>query len=294
MADRRAPFRRAGRVGPGLAAAAVAGFLVGSCGGADEGALTTGTRVTATRPVVTATRPDVTLPTVPTGVTTDETVETEPTTATEATTTTEAATTEAATTATEATPPPPPPTTTVTETVTTAPPPPPPTTTSAEATPTTTTVASEPTSDEDDATWAWIVLGAILLAAMGIGIVLWQRRRADIASWSTQLEELARRSLVAMDDVRRDGSVATGQIQALAAEARSLGTRAHDDASKTAAARLQAGLDALAGVLESDRALRLGSPPPSAEQLSYSTALIRRQVEQLQGVLRPPSGPPPV
>jgi hypothetical protein len=56
-------------------------------------------------------------------------------------------------------------------------------------------------------------------------------------------------------------------------------------------------LDELAAALQADRALRLGSPPPSPEQLSYSTALIRQQVEQLQGVLRPPGagqGPPQV
>ena len=43
--------------------------------------------------------------------------------------------------------------------------------------------------------------------------------------------------------------------------------------------------------LEGDRTLRLSSPPPSEDQLSYSTALIRRQVEQLQGILRPPPAP---
>jgi hypothetical protein len=50
-------------------------------------------------------------------------------------------------------------------------------------------------------------------------------------------------------------------------------------------------LDDLASTLEGDRTLRLSSPPPTEEQLSYSTALIRRQVEQLQGILRPPPAP---
>ena len=55
--------------------------------------------------------------------------------------------------------------------------------------------------------------------------------------------------------------------------------------------RLRAQLDDLASTLEGDRTLRLSSPPPSDDQLSYSTALIRRQVEQLQGILRPPPAP---
>jgi hypothetical protein len=96
-----------------------------------------------------------------------------------------------------------------------------------------------------------------------------------------------------MDDVVREGSVVTGQVQALAAEARSLEGHAPDDPSRTSAARLRERLDELAGALEADRALRLSSPPPSAEQLSYSTALIREQVTQLQDSLEPPPAEEP-
>jgi hypothetical protein len=92
-----------------------------------------------------------------------------------------------------------------------------------------------------------------------------------------------------MDDVLARGSVVTGQIQALASEAQSLEARAPDDRARAAAAEVRARLDDLAATLESDRTLRLSSPPPSAEQVSYSTALIRQQVEHLQSVLRPPS-----
>ena len=91
-----------------------------------------------------------------------------------------------------------------------------------------------------------------------------------------------------MDDVLREGSVVTGHIQALAAEARSLEGRAPDDQSRAAAARLRARLEELTRALEADRALRLSSPPPSEEQLSYSTALIRAQVTQLHDLLLPP------
>ena len=87
------------------------------------------------------------------------------------------------------------------------------------------------------------------------------------------------------------GSVVTGQIQALAAEARTLEADAPDDPARAEAGRVRAQLDELATTLEGDRTLRLSSPPPSEDQLSYSTALIRRQVEQLQGILRPPPAP---
>ena len=47
-------------------------------------------------------------------------------------------------------------------------------------------------------------------------------------------------------------------------------------------------LDDLATALEADRKLRLGSTPPSEEQLAYSTSLVHHEIEQLQDVLRPP------
>jgi hypothetical protein len=78
----------------------------------------------------------------------------------------------------------------------------------------------------------------------------------------------------------------TGQIEALAADAGSLETSAPDDAAKASTAEVRARLEELAQALDADRRLRLGSPPPSAEQLSYSTSVIRQQVEQLQSSLR--------
>ncbi len=187
---------------------------------------------------------------------------------------------------------------TVIETETEAPVPTEPATTEAattEPTPTTTAEAAPPTSSEDDTSWWWVVLGVALAAAALIGALLWRRRRVDAETWSGRLGDLSRRTLVTLDDVLQDGSLVTGRIQALAAEAGSLESRAPDDAAKATAGRLRGRLDELAATLEADRTLRLGSPPPSDEQLTYSTALIRQQAEQLQGVLRPPpsAGPPP-
>ena len=156
------------------------------------------------------------------------------------------------------------------------------------------TVASEATSSESGTPWGWIALAlGLALAVSIVGLVVWRRRRASSASWSSQLADLARRSLVAMDDVVREGSVVTGHIQALAAEARSLEGRAPDDRSRAAAARLRERLEELARALEADRALRLSSPPPSPDQLSYSAALIREQVTQLQDLLQPPPADEP-
>jgi hypothetical protein len=244
------------RLAGGLLLAAVAGFLLGACGGGGGSALSTlsGVSATPTDPA-----------TLPTRTRTASAVET---------TTVEVATTVAPPTSTR---PPltitvaPPPTTSIETTTASAPPPPP------------TTTAAEPTSSSTP--WGWI---ALVLALAGVGalvIGLWSRKRSRASSWSSKLADLRRRTLIALDDVLERGSVVTGHVQALAAEARSLEAGAPGERERAEAGRIRASLDELVRTLEADRTLRLGSPPPTPEQLSYSTALIRQQVEQLQGVL---------
>jgi len=166
---------------------------------------------------------------------------------------------------------------------------PPTTTTPTTTAPTTTTTPTTTAESSSSSTpWAWIAIGCGLAAVILIGFLLWQRSRAGASDWRTRAASLNRRCLVALDQVLAQGSVVTGQIEALAAEARSLEASAPDDASKASAADVRARLGDLAQALESDRALRLGTPPPSEEQLSYSTSLIRQQVQQLQGSLRRP------
>jgi hypothetical protein len=181
--------------------------------------------------------------------------------------------------------------------VTTTAPAPTTTTPATTATPTTTpTTAPTTTTGESSSSgtpWGWIALG-IGVAALLIGLGLWQRHRAGTASWRSKAAALHRRCLVALDEVVAKGSVVTGQIEALAADARSLEASAPDDAAKVATGEVRARLDDLTQALESDRRLRLGSPPPTDEQLSYSTSVIRQQVEQLQSSLRQQSaGPKP-
>lgn len=163
-----------------------------------------------------------------------------------------------------------------------APPPPPPAQ----------TTAAEPTSSSSTP-WGWIVLGIVLALALLLGLILWRRHRASAAAWGRQTAEFNRRCLVALDDVLAQGSIVTGHVEALASEARGLETQAPDDASRAAAANVRGRLDQLAAALEADRALRLSSPPPSTEQVAYSSALIRQQAEQLQAALRQGGDAPP-
>jgi hypothetical protein len=263
-------LRRLARAAP-LAALGVAGFLLGSCGGG-EGALTTGTGPTAARPARTATGPVVPTRTTPTLTAPARTNEspTEP-----VTTAPEPSTTESAATVTEPSMTEPPVTVTTVETETTLIP-----------DPTTTTATAEPASSTDDTPWGWIALALALAAAAVLGLVLWRRQRTKAASWGRRLEDLSRRSLLALDDVVAQGSLVTGEVQTLADEAQALESDAPDDQSSSAAAALRVRLDDLATAMEADRKLRLGSTPPSEEQLAYSTALVHHEVEQLQSHLR--------
>lgn len=148
------------------------------------------------------------------------------------------------------------------------------------------TTASE--SSSSSTPWGWIILGVALVLALVLGLILWRRHRAGAADWGRQTAAFNRRVLVALDDVLAKGSVVTGQVEALASEARALESRAPDDPSRAAAGAVRARLDELAAALEADRTLRLSTPPPGEEQLTYSAALIRQQAEQLQAALRPP------
>ena len=254
------------RLAGGLLLAAVAGFLLGACGGGGGSALSTRAGSTLTQPGTLPTRTR----TAPARETTVERT-------TVQTTTVEVSTTVPHTTSTR-----PPLTVTVaplptTEAATTTTPPP-----VVLTTPTTTAETTASTSTP----WGWI---ALVLALAGVGALvagLWSRKRSRESSWSSRLADLRRRTLIALDDVLERGSVMTGHVQAFAAEARSLETHAPGERERAAAGELRASLDELIRELEADRTLQLASPPPTPEQLAYSAALIRQQVEQLQGVLQ--------
>ena len=224
------------RTVPVLALVALAGFALGGCGGGGE-ALTTGSLLTATRTPGTVTR------TTPIQAATTAETSTETSTETRPVVIPPRTVTEAET-----------------QTVTTA-------ETQTETVPVplpVQTTSEEPaSSSSSDTSWAWILLGAALAAGLLIAFLLWRRHRAGAADWGAQTADLNRRCLIALDEVLAKGSVVTGQIEALAAEMRSLEARAPDDPSRAAAARVRMHLDELAATLEADRTLRLGSPPPN-------------------------------
>src|SRR3954471_8941450 len=137
--------------------------------------------------------------------------------------------------------------------------------------------AADEAASADDTPWLWITLAVALSVMAVIAFVVWRRRRAAEQTWAMRMDAVARRTLATLDEVVTAGAVVTGRVEAIAADARLLETQAPDEPARASAGALRAGLDELARALESDRRLRLGSPPPSDEQLAYSTALIGEQ-----------------
>jgi hypothetical protein len=191
--DRQVP-RQALRIGPVLALAAIAGYLLGGCGGGDFSGVT----LSGLTELPAGSRPDLTLPTLPTEAETAA-----GTTADAPTTALEPATTTVVETETTATAPTAPTTTTTVPADTVGEPPSDGNgllgwialvlaaargeTTSTTESPSTTgepisppeTVAAEPTSSEADTPWGWIAFAvALALAALVVGFVVWRRQRA--------------------------------------------------------------------------------------------------------------------
>jgi hypothetical protein len=60
---------------------------------------------------------------------------------------------------------------------------------------------------------------------------------------------------------------------------------APDQATASAALAADRALEALRAATDSDRALRLGPPPPTPEQLGYSSAVLRQRAADLEQAL---------
>ena len=246
--------------GAGSRLVVLAGFALGGCGGGGE-ALTTGSLLTATRTPGTVTR------TTPIQAATTAETSTETSTETRPVVIPPRTVTEAET-----------------QTVTTA-------ETQTETVPVplpVQTTSEEPaSSSSSDTSWAWILLGAALAAGLLIAFLLWRRHRAGAADWGAQTADLNRRCLIALDEVLAKGSVVTGQIEALAAEMRSLEARAPDDPSRAAAARVRSPRRA-----GGDARGRQDAAVVTATQrgaVAYSSSMIREQAGELRAVLLPPS-----
>jgi hypothetical protein len=61
-----------------------------------------------------------------------------------------------------------------------------------------------------------------------------------------------------------------------------MGQSAPDTPARTATNRASQGAETLQAAIDTDRAVRIGPPPPTSEQLGYSEALLRQRAAELE------------
>jgi len=143
-----------------------------------------------------------------------------------------------------------------------------------------------------------LIVGVITVVALLVGIVVllmrrrdaqqWRARAAQAASEGRSVLELATHGLATLDQpafAAQTWSELDRQGAQLHQRLQMLGRRPADDWSGSAVAGVDQSLQALRSGVESDRTLRLGPPPPTAEQLGYSEAVVRQRATDFEQAL---------
>jgi hypothetical protein len=81
----------------------------------------------------------------------------------------------------------------------------------------------------------------------------------------------------------------------LRTQLRAMAQAAPDAPARTATNRASQGAETLQSAIDTDRAVRIGPPPPTTEQLGYSEALLRQRAAELERVAQDfeVTAPPP-
>jgi hypothetical protein len=184
-----------------------------------------------------------------------------------------------------------PPTTTTSASTTTTTHPHPTTTTSL---PTTTTTTAK--SSSSSSVWGWVLLGVVILLAIGLVVLLIARtkRQGREANWqrlttpAIAAAELARDLVLGQtetDDPQRRASVTVQVDEAVSGLERAAAT-APDEEHAALCTRCAESLRGLAFAVEADHLMRSGGEHPTGEQLAAADAARRNRAVELEGALR--------
>ncbi|MGI9021910.1 MAG: hypothetical protein ACR2HV_01515 [Acidimicrobiales bacterium] len=163
---------------------------------------------------------------------------------------------------------------------------------------TSTTVAGKGGGDGISGRTIALIVGAVAAAVLLAIIIMMLLRRRDAERWREQAVQaaaegrnllgLATHGLATLEqptfaaqtwsDLEAQGAQLHQRLQGLA-------RKPPDEWNGSAAARVDQALQALRSGVESDRALRLGPPPPTAEQLGYSEAVVRQRATDFEQAL---------
>ncbi len=161
---------------------------------------------------------------------------------------------------------------------------------------TTTTVADNEEDDEGiSGRTIALILAAIAVVVLLIIVVVLLMRRRDAERWWAQVSQaaaegrsvlgLATHGLATLDqpalaahtwsDLEAQGARLHQRLQGLARDPA-------DEWGGTAVTRADQALQGLRSAVEADRALRLGPPAPTAEQLGYAEAVVRQRAADFE------------
>jgi hypothetical protein len=146
-----------------------------------------------------------------------------------------------------------------------------------------------------------LIVAAIVAALLIILLVVLLLRRRGREQWDADARGAAAEAS-SLTGVVTQGLTSLGEPAAAArtwSEVEMRGGRLHtrlqglaqkppDEAAGAVANRMDQSLQSLRSALDADRALRLGPPPPTAEQIGYSSAVVRQRLadfEQATGQL---------
>jgi hypothetical protein len=184
-----------------------------------------------------------------------------------------------------------PPTTTTSASTTTTTHPHPTTTTTH---PTTTTTTAKSTSSSS--VWGWVLLGVVILLAIGLVVLLIARtkRQGRAANWqrlttpAIAAAELARDLVLSQtetDDAQRRASV-TVQVDEAVSGLERAAASAPDEEHAALCTRCAESLRGLAFAVEADHLMRSGGQHPTGDQLAAADAARRNRAVELEGALR--------
>ncbi|MBA3267446.1 MAG: hypothetical protein H0T70_04205 [Acidimicrobiia bacterium] len=161
---------------------------------------------------------------------------------------------------------------------------------------TSTTVADAGGGDGISGRTIALIVGAIAVAVLLVVIVVLLMRRRGSGQWRDEAVQaaaegrsvlgLTTHGLATLDqpafaaqtwsDLDAQGAQLHQRLQGLARKT------PPDEWAGSAVTRLDHALQALRSSVEADRALRLGPPPPTAEQLGYSEAVVRQRATDFE------------
>jgi hypothetical protein len=170
-----------------------------------------------------------------------------------------------------------------------------PSTTSTSSTTTTTVPAKRRSGSGVSGTTIGLIIGAIAAAIVVLLLALLLIRRQRRARWNQDAQIAVQEGSRLLATVI-NGLPTLAEPQAAAAmwsrvetlgaplhrRLQTLATAAPDQATGEAAKGADRALEALRAATDSDRALRLGPPPPTQEQLGYSAAVLRQRAADLE------------